>query len=174
MLIGLSPKPTTGSMWGICSNVRQPWLSTCFSETTCRFRARFQNSSDCSRTKRRARPTLSAPDGVMDSSVTTAARMVSRTALPIAPAFSGVAIATATRASPLAPSWSARTRRSRFGSGRRTWSPVRHPAYRLFSSSGNSDCRATKLPFRFGTISRAARRFDQPLSQLAGSHIWLG
>ncbi|EQD56760.1 ISSod11, transposase, partial [mine drainage metagenome] len=45
----------------------------------------------------------------MDSSVTTAARLMSRTALPIAPAFSGVAIATATRASPLAPSWSAHT-----------------------------------------------------------------
>ena len=68
VLIGLSPKPTTGSMLGICFNVWQPWLSTCFIETTCRSRARFRSSSNCSRTKRRARPTLSAPDGVRGSS----------------------------------------------------------------------------------------------------------
>jgi len=151
VLIGLSPKTTAGSMLGIYFDVQQLWLSTCFSETTCRFRGRSQNSSDCSRTKRRVRPTLRAPDGVMDSSVITAARLASHTALPIAPVFSGVAIATVTRASPPAPSWNARTHRSRFGSGRRIWSPAKPPAYRLFSSSGNSDCRATKRPSRFFT-----------------------
>src|SRR3990170_6269388 len=151
VLIRLSPRPTTGSMLSICANWRQPWLSTCLSEAICHFRARFRSSSDCFRTKRPARPTLSAPDGAVDSSVTTARHPESRTALPIAPAFSGVAIATAMRASPLARSWNDRTHRSRFGSGQPTWSPAKRPACRPSSSSGNSDCRVTRLLSRFFT-----------------------
>ena len=51
---------------------------------------------------------------------------------------------------------SARTRRSRRGSERPTWSPARRRACWLSSSNGNSDCRATKPPSRFSTNSGLA------------------
>ena len=120
LLIRLSPRTTTGSVLSMHADLGRSWLSTCLSEAICRFRARCRSFSDCCRTKRHARPTLSAPDGTMGSSATSAARPASHTALPIVPAFSGVVIATVTRVLPPVPSWNVRTRRSRSGVGRPT------------------------------------------------------
>ena len=105
MLIRLSPRPTTGSMLSIYANLGWSWLSTCLSETICRFLARCLSFSNCSRTKRPARPTLSAPDGETGSFVATAAHPESLIASRIASAFVGAVIATATRASLRARSW---------------------------------------------------------------------
>ena len=46
------------------------------------------------------------------------------------------------------PSWSARTRRSRYGFGLLTWSPARRRACRPSSFNGNSDCRSMRPPSR--------------------------
>ena len=121
------------------------------SETIWRFRARCRSFSDCFRTRRHVRHTLSARDGAMASSVLVVAHPVSLTVFPLAPACSVVGSVAVTRASPLAPSWSAHTLRSRFGSGQRTWLPVKRPACRLFSFSDNSDSPATRPRSRFFT-----------------------
>src|SRR5450631_2066809 len=120
----------------------------CLAEATCLFLARCRSFSDCSPTKQRARLFWSAFVGVMSSSAITVARSVIRTALPIAPAFSGVVIAAATQASPLAPSWNVPTHRCRFGSGQPTWSQARRRGCRLFSFSGNSDCPVMRRRFK--------------------------
>ncbi|ABM40042.1 hypothetical protein Pnap_4621 (plasmid) [Polaromonas naphthalenivorans CJ2] len=95
------------------------------SEAIWRFRARCRSFSDCFRTRRHVRHTLSARDGAMALSVLVVAHPVSLTVFPLAPACSVVGSVAVTRASPLAPSWSAHTLRSRFGSGQRTWLPVK-------------------------------------------------
>ena len=89
MLIRLSPRPTTGSMLSIYANLGWSWLSTCLSETICHFLARCLSFSNCSRTKRPARPTLSALDGATGSFVATVAHPESLIASPIASAFVG-------------------------------------------------------------------------------------
>lgn len=72
VLIRLSHTPTIGSMLSICISLGQSWRSTCLSETICRFRGCFRNSSACFRVKRRALPILSALGGAPDSSALTA------------------------------------------------------------------------------------------------------
>lgn len=100
----------------------------------CRSRARCLNSSASFRMRRLALPILNTPARATGSCAVTAAWPMSRITLTIVPAFSDAAIAAATPALPLTPSWSARTRRSRSGSGQRTWAPVRRPACRLGKS----------------------------------------
>lgn len=85
--------------------------------------------------------------------------LVSRTVLLVAPAFSVVAIAHATRASLLAPSWNARTRRCRFGSGQSIWSPVRRLACRPFSSRAT---RPVALRDRLSDTPRVAAGMVRP------------
>ncbi len=139
-----------------CINLGLPWQSMCLSEVICRFRARCQSFSACSRMRRLALPILNAPAGSTGLSVLVAARSANLTVSPRAQAYYIAGNAAAIRALAPAPSWSARTHRFRFGSGRLIWSPVRHQVYRLFSSSGNSDCRATRLPSRFFTSCASA------------------
>ena len=156
VLIGLSHTPTTGSMLSNCVNLGLPWRLTFLSGAIWCFHARCRSFSGCFRTRQHVRHTLSVRDGAMASPVLVVAHPVSLTVSPLAPAYSVVGSVAVTRASPLAPSWNARTRRSRFGSGQRTWSPVKRPACRRFSSSGNSDSRATRPPSRFFTSCASA------------------
>jgi hypothetical protein len=121
------------------------------SEAIWHFRTRCRSFSGCFRTRQHVPHTLSARDGPMASSVLVVTHPVSLTVSPLAPACSVVGSVAVTRVSPLARSWNARTLRSRFGSGQRTWSPVKRPAYRLFSFSGNSESRATRPRSRFFT-----------------------
>ena len=120
VLIRLSHPPTTGSILGIRASLGRPWLSTYLSKAICRFRARCRSFSDCSRTKRRAWPILSALDGAMGLFAGIAGRPANHdTSLPATAYFVAGNVA-ATQASPPALSWSARTRRSRSGFGRPT------------------------------------------------------
>ena len=144
MLIGLSHTHTTGSILSICANLGRPWLLMYLSEATCRFRVRCRSSSTCFRMRRRALPILNAPDGTTGLSVIVAAHSVNLTVSPPVPAYSVVGSVVAIQASPLAPSWSAHIRRYRYGSGRPTWLPAKHPAFRLSSFSGNSESHAMK------------------------------
>ena len=135
MLIRLSQTPATGSMLSIGIRRERPWRLTCLSEMSCRFRSRFLNSSGCSQMKLRARHTLSEHDGVAASSARTVERAVSPIVTPVAQEFFAAGSVGAKLASPPAPSWSARTRHSRCGFGRRTWSLARRRACRPSSSS---------------------------------------
>ena len=138
------------------------------SEAIWRFRARCLSFSGCFRTRQPVRPTLSGCDGAMASSVLGVAHPVSLTVSPRAPVCCVVGRVAATRASPLARSWSAHTRRPRSGSGQRIWSPVKRPACRLFSFSDNSDSRATRPPSRFFT-NCALAWCDRIRTELAAS-----
>ena len=126
----------------------------------CRSRARCRSFSACSRTQPHARPTLSVHDGVTGSGVRAAGRSGCPSVTLRVLVFLVAGPADARLASPLAPSWSARTRRCPCGSGRPIGSPVRRLAYRPSSSNGNSGCRATRPPSR--SFISCARAGDAP------------
>lgn len=121
----------------------------CLNGAICCFRARCRSFSACFRMRLRAQPILNAPVGATGLSVLVAAHSASPTVSPRVPVYSVAGSVAAIRALRPVRSWSERTRRSRFGSGQHTWSPVRRLAYRLLSFSGNSGYRATRLPSRF-------------------------
>ena len=151
MLIRLSQTTTTGSILSIY--LERSWRLTYLSEATCRSRARCWSSNACFQTKRRARHILNAHDGVTASSVPTAERPVSPIVTPPALVFFVAGSVGVKLVSPPAPSWSARTLHSRSGSRQLTLLSAKRRVCRLSSSSGNSDCRATRPPSRFSTNS---------------------
>ena len=134
-----------GSLLSTCITLEQSWRSTHLREATCHYRARCLSSSTSFRMKRRALPILSTHDGTMDSSVRTAGRLTSHGTFPRALGYFAAVIAAVIQASLPAPLWNARTRRSRCGSGRPTWSPAKRRACRLSSSNGNSCMNKIKM-----------------------------
>ena len=125
VLIRLSQTLATGSMLSLCVSRGRSWRWTWLHDVICRSRARCRSSSACSRTKPLARRTLSARDGVTGLSVCAAGRSGSPIGTLRVLVFFVAGRADTRLASPLAPSWSARTRRCPCGSGRPIWSPVR-------------------------------------------------
>jgi len=151
VLIRFLHPPTRGSMLSICISVERSWLLTFSNETTCRFQVRFRNFRDSFLMRQHAQPIFSGLGGSTGSSALSAGWLMSRDTSPRVLDCFAVGTADVTRPSLLAPSWITRTRRSRFGSGRPTWLPARHPVCRQSSSNGNWDCRGTKLPSRYFT-----------------------
>ena len=138
-------------MLSFCITLEPPWRSTFLSEAICRFPARCLSFSVSSLMKQRALLTLSEQDGVTASFAHNAGWLTSRGTFLRARGYFAAVIAAVTQASLPAPSWNVRTRRSRCGSGRRIWLPVRLLACRPFSFSGSSACRAMRPPSRYFT-----------------------
>ena len=141
-------------------HVGRSWQWACLRGMICRSRARCRSFNTCSLTKRHALPIWSASDGATGLSVRTAGWVMHRGMCPRDLACFVAVIAAATQASPLALSWSVRTRRCPYGSGRPIWSPVRRRACRPCSSNGNSGCRAMRRPSR--SFISCARAGDAP------------
>jgi hypothetical protein len=92
-----------------CFNLKKSWSSTFLNEAIYRSPARFLSFSDCSRTKRPARPTLSVLDGAVDLSAPTAKRLANPIATPLGPVSFVAGSVDVKPASPLARSWNAHT-----------------------------------------------------------------
>ena len=162
MLIRLSQTPTTSSMLSTCANVKKSWSSTCSSETICRSLVRFRSSSACFRTRQHVRHTLSARDGATASPVPTAERPANPIATPLAPVFFVAGRVATKLASRPARSWSARTRRSRFGSGRPLGCAAIHPECRPSSSSGRLGLSRYETAFQILHKLRARHGAPEP------------